>query len=115
MSLDGQRIRFEPLRSIAFGSISGAYAAIGTPFAHAARCIIIDNLTNANMTISFDGVNDHMIIVATSSRIIDYASNRVGPVDQLEQAIQTQVYVKQTSGAPGSGNVYVSVIYAASN
>lgn len=115
MSLHGQRIRFEPLRSIAFGAVSGAYALVGTPFSNAVRCIIIDNFMNANIIVSFDGVNDHLVVFSSSSKIIDYASNRVGPVDQLEQAVGTQVYVKQESGAPSSGNVYVSVIYAAPN
>lgn len=115
MSLRGQLIRYEPIRSLAFGSVSGAYAKIGTPFSNAVRCIMIDNFMNANLTISFDGVNDHLVIFSSSSKIIDYASNRVGPVDQLEQPINTQVYVKQTSGAPSSGSVYVSVIYASPN
>jgi hypothetical protein len=115
MSIVGQRIRFEPIRSLAFGSISGAYAKVGTPFVNAVRCIIVDNFTNANMTISFDGINDHMVVFSSSSKIIDYASNRVGPVDQLEQSAGTQVYVKQTTGAPSSGSIYVSVVYASFN
>lgn len=112
MSLNGQRVTFEPLRSLAFGSISGAYAAIGTGFNNAARLILIDNLTNANVTISFDGINDHMVVAAMSGRVLDYGSNRVGQVNQLEQSEGTVVYVK---GAPGSGSVYVSVIYASTH
>lgn len=112
MSLRGQRIRYEPLRSLAFGSISGTYAAVGTGFDNAARMLMIDNLTDANLTLSFDGVHDHLIIASSSGRIIDYATNRVGPVDQLEQAEGTILYVK---GAPSVGSIYLSVIYAASN
>jgi hypothetical protein len=112
MSLRGQRIRYEPLRSLAFGGISGTYAPIGTPFDNAVRILLIDNLTDANLTISFDGVNDHLIIASSSGRIIDYATNRVGPVDQLEQSEATIVYVK---GSPSVGSIYVAVIYAAYN
>jgi hypothetical protein len=112
MSLRGQRIRYEPLRSLAFGSISGTYAAVGTPFDNAVRLLMIDNLTDANLTISFDGINDHLIIASSSGRVIDYATNRVGPVDQLEQAEGTILYVK---GDPSVGSIYVAVVYAASN
>lgn len=112
MSLNGQRVRFEPLRSLAFGSISGAYAAVGTGFSNAARMLMVDNLTDSTITVSFDGVTDHMIIASMSGKIIDYGSNRVGQVNQLEQAQGTVVYVK---GTVTSGSVYVSVIYAATN
>ena|ERR1700685_870883 len=112
MSLRGQRIRYEPLRSLAFGDISGTYAAVGDPFGNAVRMIMIDNLTDANITISFDGINDHLIIASSSGRVLDYATNRVGPVDQLEQSEGTIVYVK---GDPSVGSIYVSVVYAAYN
>lgn len=115
MSLSGQRVRFETLRTVAFGGISGTYAALGSPLLHGARLIILDNLTNDDLLISFDGTNDHMVLVSTSAKIIDFASNKVGPVGQLELSKGTQVYVKQLSGAPTAGSVYLSVIYAAAN
>lgn len=113
MSLRGQIIRFEPLRSIAFGDISGVYAAIGSPSLNAIRSIMFFNTTNANMVISFDGVNDHLLAVADSGQVYDYASNRVDPVGQLEQPIGTQVWVKQESGAPTAGTFYVAMYYGA--
>jgi hypothetical protein len=106
--------RFEPLRSIAFGSISGTYAAIGTAFAFAARVLIINNLTNANITISFDGINDHLAIASSTSMILDVCSDRGSNANILVIPAGTVVYVKQTSGAPTSGSVYVSVMYAQS-
>jgi hypothetical protein len=115
MSLRGQRVRFEPIRSIAFGSVSGSYAAVGTALANASRLLMFDNLLNAAVLISFDGVHDHMFIAASSSKVIDLSTNRVGPVDQLELSEGTIIYVKQASGAPGSGTLYVSTLYASIN
>lgn len=115
MSLRGQRIRFEPIRSIAFGAVSGAYAAVGTPLANASRLLMFDNIMDTALLISFDGSNDHIFIAASSSKIIDLASNRVGPVDQLELSESTTIYVKQASGAPGSGTLYISTMYASIN
>lgn len=109
MSLRGQIIRFEPLRSLAFGSISGSYAAVGTPAQNAIRSIMFFNTTNANVIVSFDGVNDHLVVVTDSGQVYDYGSNRVDPVGQLEQPVGTQVYVK---GAPSSGTFYVAMYYA---
>lgn len=112
MSIRGQRIRFEELRSLAFGDISGSYAAVGDPLGNAARMIIITNQTNADMIISFDGVNDHLFVISSSAIVFDFASNRVAPVDQLEMPLGTTVWVKEASGAPSSGSVYVAVVYA---
>lgn len=115
MSLAAQRLRYDTLRSIAFGSVTSSYAAVGSAFTHAVRVLNIDNLTDANILVSFDGTNNHTVIPSGSGKVFDYATNRVGPVDQLEQAVGTQVYVKRESGAPTGGNVYVTVLYAAHN
>lgn len=115
MSTNAQRVKFENLRSLAFGSISGTFAEVGPIFANPARLLKIDNSTDANVIISFDGVNNHVFIPAISSVLFDYASDRVGPEDRLEQPVGTPVYVKQESGAPTSGHIYVSLLFAASN
>lgn len=112
MSSNAQIVRFEPLRSLAFGSISGTYAAIGSATTDACRLIGIDNLTNATVTISFDGVNDHTVLAATSGKVFDLATNRVDPTGYLALPSNTTVYVK---GSPGSGSVYVTIMYASTN
>lgn len=115
MSLSAQRLRYDTLRSIAFGSITTSYVAVGAAFTHAVRVLNIDNLTDANILISFDGTTNHTIVPAGAGKVFDYATNRVGPVDQLEQPVGTLVYVKRESGAPTGGNVYVTVLYASNN
>lgn len=107
-----QIVRFETLRSIAFGAISGTYAAVGTAFVHSARVIAIDNTSDADLFLSFDGINNHLIVISHSGKIIDFSSNRTEPVGVLEIPANTIVYVKQTSGAPTLGSVYVTSMYA---
>lgn len=111
----GQRAKFEPLRSVAFGSISGTYTAIGTPIGDAAHAIFIDNLTDANMFISLDGINNHIVVAANSGRVIDISTNRIGPVENLQLPQNITFYVKQVTGAPSLGSIYVGVMYASIN
>lgn len=115
MSSTSVKIRYEQLRSLAFGGISGTYAAVGAAFANPVRMLKITNLTDANLLISFDGVLDRDVISSSSVWIHDYGSNKANTGGQLDQAIGDRVYVKQASGAATSGSVYVTVIYASAN
>lgn len=115
MAINGQIIAYEPLRSLGFVSITLSYVGVGSPFANPCRMIMIDNLTDAELMVSFDGVNDHTVVAANSGKVLDYASNKILPVGQLEQPLGTRVYVKYIGSAPTIHNVYVSVIYAANS
>lgn len=106
------RALFEPLRSLAFGSISGAYTAIGTPLANPSRIMVIQNLTNAQITFSFDGIHDALTLPANGQIVIDFTANHNISM-QFYIAQNVTVYAKETSGAPTSGDVYVSTIYGA--
>lgn len=101
-------LRADPLRSLAFGSISGTYAAIGTPFSHPVRIMIAQNLTDVTLTYSFDSVNDHFVLPAGGQMIVDVSSDEFQGNGFLI-SINTQMYVK---GSPGSGSVYISAFYA---
>lgn len=110
-----KRARFDTLRSIAFGGISGVYAAIGTSptVTVNARILCFTNTTNAAVIISDDNTNaDGKIIVpAGGFKLFDLTSDlNVGKDDNFVFAAQTTFYVKQVS-APGSGSVYLEVIY----
>lgn len=107
-----QRVAYEQLRSLGFADISGTYAGVGLPFANPVRLITIDNTTNINLIISFDGVNDHTFVASNTGRVLDYCSNKNDLGGNLEQPAYTRLYVKQESGAAAEGNVYVSVVYA---
>jgi len=106
----GIKIIPDTLRSIAFGDIGADYVALGSVFVHPMRIINIQNLTNAVLTFSFDGVNDHQVVPNESGIIFDFCTNRVGTLGAVI-GIGTQIWVKQTSEAPASGDVYLSCYY----
>jgi hypothetical protein len=98
------------IRTLAFGSISGAYAAVGTPVAFATRLICFTNKTAGDMFFSDDGVNNKFFVPAGAFKLIDVFSNRAAPEDLLVFPVNTQWYVKQST-APVSGAVYIEIIY----
>jgi len=104
----GIQVGMEQLRTLAFGSISGTYAGIGTSFAHPARMIYIVNETNGSLTFSIDGVNDYFVLAASSQLVFDFMSNNALPSGSWTLAQGTRIYVK---GSPSSGSVYLSVFY----
>lgn len=115
MGVLGQRIRYEALRSLGNASIGASYTIVGTAFANPVRMLKIDNGTDANLIISFNGSTDHTFIPANSGMVLDYASNSELPIGKLDQAIGDAVYVKQESAAATSGTLYVTVVYASTN
>jgi len=113
----GLQIRavFEPLRTLAFGSIGGAFTPVGTPIAFPARMAIIQNLTNAQLTFTFDLLNapsGQFVLPAGGQIIIDFTANHNISM-QFYLAQGSQLYVEESSAAPTSGSVYFSVIYGA--
>lgn len=114
MGAGNQSVRMlaQPLRSLAFGSISGTYAAIGTPLGQMVRIIHVSNLTDQTMTFSFTGNTDHFVLPSGSFILLDLTANEIGDGGWFVSE-GTQLYVKQTSTPPTSGAVYVSAFYAA--
>ncbi len=102
-------VSVDAYRSLAFGSISGTFAAVGTPFAHPMRLVKIINTCNTDMIISFDGTNNNDYIPAGAFTLYDLATNEVDQAGWFFR-IGTQVYVKQAT-APGSGSVFVIALY----
>lgn len=105
------RVMPETVRSIAFGSISGAYAGIGTSVSNPAHIIFVQNLTDAGMMFSMDGVNDHFPLPASGFMILDVTANKTANGGAFMIAQGTRFYVKQLSGAATTGSVYLSVFY----
>ncbi len=56
-SLNAIRIMYEELKTLAFGGISGTYAAVGSAFENPDRILKITNTTDANLLISFNGID----------------------------------------------------------
>lgn len=106
--MPSQIVSVDALRTLAFGSISGTYAALGIPFAHPMRMICIVNNTNGDLTFSFDTVNDNLFVPAGGFKLFDLTTNKNDPDTTFVFRIFTQVYVK---GSPSSGSVYLEAIY----
>lgn len=103
------RMLAEVIRSLGFASIDGTYMGVGTGFLYPSRLLVIQNLTDAQLMFSFDGVNDHLTLPASSNIVLDVTTNQ-----SLTQgnywSIGTRVYVKEV-GMPSTGSVYVTTFY----
>jgi hypothetical protein len=106
-----QVVQIDTLRSLAFGSISGTYAALGSAFTFDARLICITNDTNGDMFFSIDGVHDQLFVAATSFKLFDLNTNRVLQQQLWILPIGTQFYVRQST-SPSTGAVYLEVLGA---
>lgn len=102
-------VSVDSYRSLAFGSISGTFAAVGSAFAHPMRLVKIVNTCDADMIISFDGTSLNDYIPAESFALYDLCTNEVENGGWFFRT-GTQVYVKQAS-APSSGSVFVIAMY----
>ena len=113
--MPGQEIRImlEPVRSLGFGAISGAYMGVGTPISNAARQFFIQNLTDETLMFSFDGVNDHFPLPSFGFLLDDITSNKTS-LQGFYLAEGTRLYVRELSVAPASGSVYFTVFYGTS-
>lgn len=105
--------RADSLRTVAYGSITGSYAALGATLAHNWRMFKITNNTNGDILISFDGTTDNLFVPGNSFTLYDLSTNAppLAEVDNLVLGVGTQFYIKQST-APSSGNVWVEGIYA---
>lgn len=103
------KLNVEPMLSIAFGLISGTYAAIGS-FEFPSSIIYFQNLTDAAMIISFDGSTDAFPMPVNGFFLLDIAANASSPEGLYIQLGQV-FWVKQLAGAPTTGSVYVTSFY----
>ncbi len=105
-------IRFLPetLRSLAAASISGTYMGIGSGFIHPIRLMVLINDTDALLTYSWDGIDDHLVLPSHDQIVFDVTSNKSQVGGVLSFAAGTRIYVK---GAPSTGSTYLSAFYGA--
>ncbi len=105
------RLLLEPVRSLGFASILGAgvYTGIGTSINNPARMILIQNITNANLMFSWDGINNHFPMIQYSHIVLDITSNKTRE-SGFFMAEGQRLYVTQMD-APTLGAVYLSVFY----
>jgi hypothetical protein len=107
------RLRFEPVRELAFGSISGTYMGVGSALSNPARQIFIQNLTDATLMFSFNGIDDHFPLPENGFFLNDITSNKT-QAHGFYLAEGERLYVKEI-GNPTSGSVYFTVMYGSDN
>lgn len=104
------RMKFEPLRSLSFASVSGAYMGVGPALSHPASQIFVENLTDATIFFSFDGITNHFVLPANGFFLSDIGSNQARDLGFFLSSGE-RLYAKQEDTAPTSGNIYFSVVY----
>jgi len=102
-------VRFDAVRSVAFGSITGSFVQLGTPFGHTMRIVKFQNTTDADVIISFDGSTLNDVIPAGTFSLYDFTSDGPGQ-DLFVMQLNTPVFIKYSS-APTKGNFYVTCVY----
>lgn len=111
--------KFDVLRTLANGSISGTYATVGASFGHDARSIRFINNTNGDMffavtngsTPASDGTADNLFVPAGTFVLYDVCAN--GGSNKFTTAAiphATQVWVRQST-APTTSSVFVEIMY----
>ena len=113
MGSQAVRLQFEPVRSLAYGSIGAGYMGVGTSLANPARQIFVQNLTDVTLMFSFDGVNDHFPLPSSGFLLLDITTNKTQS-QGFYIAEGDRLYVKEV-GTPTLGAVYFSVMYGSDN
>lgn len=106
-----KEIAFDAVRTLAFGGITGVYAAVGTALAAPARIIKIQNTTDRTIELSIDGVTTHDIIPANAFSLYDLTTNKTRD-EGIYIKIGTIFYVRRPAAEanPTLGNVYITVL-----
>lgn len=99
-----------PLSSINSSTFTGAYQLLSGAAGITHACIILRIINNSTMdvTVSYDGTNDHDYIPTKTTRDIQFQTNALPQTNNCSLAQGTKIYVK---GSAGSGLVYLSGFY----
>lgn len=106
-------LRFDQIRTLAFGAIGLTYTQIGSALSNPTRLVILQNNTNQELMFTFDmnGAIDHIALPATGQIIMDCTTNRVADSSGFFFSTGTRIGVRHLGVAPTSGNVYVSAAH----
>lgn len=110
MSNNRQIVSFDAIRTLAEGSITSSYVAVGTPFVNPVRLICITNNTNGDMLFSVDGSTDHLFIPKGAFKLFDLNTNRTHIDQYWVLSANTQFYVKYST-MPSTGAVYIECLW----
>lgn len=100
----------DTLRTLANGSISAVYAAVGTPTSRPTQLICFTNNTDGDMFFTDDPTRDELFVARGSFKLFDITTNQYATDGFFAFPARQQFYVRQSS-APSTGAVYIEVIY----
>ena len=105
------RLLPDDIRSLGFAAIGAAYSGVGTALSRPARIIHITNTTDELLMFSFDGVNDHFVVLENGFILLDIAANKTVSTGFFLAEGQ-RLYVREIVN-PTVGTVYFSTFYGA--
>lgn len=109
------RLQVEPVRYLAAATIAaagGAFVGIGTAMTNPIRMFMLQNLTDAAVMFSLDGINSNFPLPANGYMLLDITSNKTLTTGFFLAEGQ-RVYASTLSTPPTTGFVYLSVFYGA--
>jgi len=105
------RVFFEAVKTLGFGAIGAAYAAVGAATTNEVRIVCITNGTEGDMFFTTNTAQDELFVAAGSFKLFDLQANNYEKKDpKYVFEVGTQFYVKQIE-APVSGSVYIECLY----
>ncbi len=108
MSNSGNSVKNEPIREVAFGSITSGYVALGSPLTHDAFRVTVFNATDSEVYFTVDPLMDTRKQPARSGRVLD------DKTDDMYCRAGTQFYVKYAPApgvAPTLGSFWIEIEY----
>lgn len=102
-------VRFDEVRSVAFGALTAGFLPLGTPFGHIMRLMKFINNTDKDIQVSFNQSTINDVIPAGGFSLYDFTANSAGEGSFVMQ-INTQIYVRSLI-APTAGSFYAITIY----
>ena len=102
-------IKAVPLTSIAASTFTGNYQAVNASGFPNPICLIkVINNSNKDVTVSYDGTNDHDFVPAGSASVLNLQASNQPNNKMANMAKGIVVWVK---GAAGTGSVYVAAYF----
>ena len=105
------RAVIDTVRTLAFGAIGAAYAAVGAQIDEPIRLVYILNNTDQNLWLSDDGVNNKFLLPNRGFILLDLTANKVRD-DGFFMPQNGYWYAKHAGVAPTVGGLYITLIHA---
>ena len=87
-------------------STPAGYTAIGAPFKEPSSALLIQNFTDKDLMISFNGIDDNFPMRAGASFIFDISSNKTVKRDLFRP--EGKIYYVKRLGTPTTGSIYIT-------